>query len=210
MTQHTSHVVQLLVLTTWPLRQDFEGVALSGGRQVYVGFGGELQPGQPSSEPSLQLLQHLLLVGHIGHVDQEYNHGSRFIHEELLRRCETLADRVIKLFRNDKRIYPHLLIWPSDTVRATDDTQFSGVIFTELSEDPALRKEEVKNAILRTAAFAALVTEQLETDIRMIFESGHGTRTWRLPIKNHGDIQILGRAVQHDNAESIGVLWKAN
>jgi len=114
------------------------------------------------------------------------------------------------MFRKDKRIYPTLLIWPSDSVKAVDGTQFTGVIFTELSEDPTLRKEEIKNSILSTAAFAALVTEQLETDIRMIFESGHGTRTWRLPIRNHGDIQILGRAVQRDNAESIGVLWKAN
>lgn len=114
------------------------------------------------------------------------------------------------MFRRQKRIYPTLLIWPADTVKATDGTQFSGVVFTELPEDPARRKEEVKSAILRTGAWAALVTEQLESDIRMLFESGHGTRTWRFPIKNHGDIQILGRAVAQDNTESIGVLWQAN
>ena len=114
------------------------------------------------------------------------------------------------MFRRDKRIHPTLLVWPANTVLASDGSQFSGVIFTALAIDPEKRKEEIKNSILNAAAFAALVTEQLDTDIRMIFESGHGTRTWRLPIKNHGDIQILGRPVQSDNAESLGVLWTAN
>lgn len=114
------------------------------------------------------------------------------------------------MFRRDKYICPHILIWPASTVQATDGSQFSGTIFSELSLEPERRPLEIKQSILRTAAYAALVTEQLETDIRMIFESGHGTRTWRLPIKNHGDIQILGRAVVHDNAESLGVLWTAN
>lgn len=121
-----------------------------------------------------------------------------------------LQDQVIRMFRKDRRVYPTLLIWPADAVKAIDGSPFSGVVFTELSEDPDVRKEEIKTAMMRSLAFAALVTEQLETDVRMIFESGHGTRTWRLPIKNHGDIQILGRAVQRDNAESIGVLWTAN
>lgn len=141
---------------------------------------------------------------------QEYIHGSYFIHEELLRRCEALPTRVMRQFRKDKRIYPTLLIWPASTVKATDGTQFSGVIFTELSEDPVRRKEEIKSAILSSGAWAALVTEQLESDIRLLFESGHGTRTWRMPIKDNGGFQILGRAVARDNAESLGVLWVAN
>lgn len=193
------------------MRYELEGVALSRRHNLDLGLDRKLQPGQPGNEPATQLLQLLLLVVHIEYVAQEYIHGSYFIHEELLRRCEPLADRVIQLFRRDKRIYPTLLIWPANSVKATDGTQFTGVVFTELSEDPAQRKEEIKNSILRTAAFAALVTEQLgEEAIRLIFESGHGTRTWRLPIKDHGGVKILGRAVQHDNTESLGVLWKAN
>lgn len=116
----------------------------------------------------------------------------------------------MKHFRRDKLIMPTLLIWPADTVKSLDGNMFSGVIFTELSADETVRKQEVKDSILRTAAFAALVTEQLSDAVRMIFESGHGTRTWRLPIKNHGNVQVLERMPPRDNTESLGVLWKAN
>lgn len=143
-------------------------------------------------------------------VDQEYIQTGRFIHDELLRRCEPLTAKVIQMFRRDKLIHPTLLIWPADTVKTTDGNFFSGVIFTELPKEAEARKQEIKNAILRTAAFAALVTEQVDSDIRMVFESGHGTRTWRLPIKDYGGIQVLERTPPRDNAESLGVLWKAN
>lgn len=143
-------------------------------------------------------------------MDKEYIQSGRFIHDELIRRCAPLTIKVIQQFRRDKRIHPTLLIWPTDVVQATDGNLFSGVIFTELSLDAETRKVEVRESILRTVAFAALLTEQLDDAVRLIFESGHGTRTWRLPIKNYGGVQVLDRIEPRDNAESIGVLWTAN
>lgn len=143
-------------------------------------------------------------------MDKEYIQSGRFIHDELLRRCEPLADKVMAQFKRDRCIHPTLLIWPTDTVRTTSGDYFSGVVFTELVQEPDKRRQDVRDAIIRTAAFAALLTEQLETDIRLIFESEHGTRTWRLPIKNYGGVQVLERSKPRDNAESIGVLWTAN
>lgn len=147
---------------------------------------------------------------HSAGVDQEYIQTGRFIHDELMRRCGPLTDTVMKHFRRDKLILPTLLIWPADSVRSLDGNMFSGVIFTELSADAETRKQEIKDSILRTAAFAALVTEQLPDAVRIIFESGHGTRTWRLPIKDYGGVQVLERTPPRDNTESLGVLWKAN
>lgn len=87
---------------------------------------------------------------------------------------------------------------------------FSGAVFSDLPTDPALRKERVKNAVTQTGAYALLVAEQLEGEVRAIFESQHGSRTWRLPLKDHGDVRVLGTPVVRDNAESIGVLWTAS
>ena len=143
-------------------------------------------------------------------MDKEYIQSGRFIHVALVKRCEPLTAKVIQQFRRDKRIHPTLLIWPTDTVQATDGNLFSGVIFTDLTLDAEARKLEVRDSILRTVAFAALLTEQLDGAVRLIFESGHGTRTWRLPIKNYGGVQVLERLRPRDNAESIGVLWTAN
>lgn len=143
-------------------------------------------------------------------MDRNYIASERFIHDELLRRAEGGVSKIPDLWRTDKRIYPTILLWPSDTVRATDGTRFSGLIFRELSTDPAVRLSEIKVAKEKCDAYAVLLTEQLETDVRSIFESMHGTRTWRYPIRNHGDVQILGRPSIRDNAESVGVLWTAN
>lgn len=143
-------------------------------------------------------------------MDKEYIQSGRFIHDELLRRCEGLTDKVMQIFRRDRAIHPTLLVWPIDTVKSTEGKSFSGVIFTELSHEPDKRRQEVRDSILRTAAFAALLTEQVEGSVRLIFESGHGTRTWRLPIKNYGGVQVLERQAPRDNIESIGMLWRAN
>ena len=143
-------------------------------------------------------------------MDQEYIQSGRFIHDELLRRCTRAVEKLYDVWRTDRRIYPSLLLWPNHSVQATNGERFSGVVFAELPEDVAARKEEVRSAVARCDAFGVLVTEQLDDCVRVIFESSNGTRTWRLQIKDHGDTQILGRPTVSDNAESVGVLWKAN
>ncbi len=147
---------------------------------------------------------------HSNPVDKEYIRDGRFIHDELLRRCDGLPAKATLLFRRDRCIHPTLLIWPADTVQATDGKSFSGVIFTSLPPDKEARRQLVRDAIIRATAFAAVLTEQLDDCIRIIFESAHGTRTWRLPIKNFGGIQVLAFEPPSDNTESIGVLWAAS
>ena len=95
-------------------------------------------------------------------------------------------------------------------LKTTTGGQFSGVVYKELPPVKEERRKAIYEAVSACDACAILVVEQLEHDVRAIFESTHGTRTWRLPIKEHGDVQILGRATAHDNADSIGALWHAN
>lgn len=134
----------------------------------------------------------------------------QFIHDELVARCLNTVDQMKELWRGFKRIHPTLLIWPADSVRTTTKERFSGVIFTELPDDPAARRSAIIDAAKRCNAYGLLLTEQLEHDVRLIFESESGTRTWRFPIKNHGDVQVLGEPVSKVNTESIGIRWRAN
>jgi hypothetical protein len=143
-------------------------------------------------------------------VSKEYILSERFIHDELRRRCEAALPTLYNHWRKDRRIYPYLLMWPNDTVRTRSGDSFNGVVFTELSMDATERKEQVKRAAGECNAYGLMLTEQLEDAVRVIFETEHGTRTWRLPINDHGDVQVLGAPVVKDNAESIGVLWTAN
>jgi hypothetical protein len=102
-----------------------------------------------------------------------------------------------------------LLLWPQDAVRTSTGDAFSGVLFTELPEELVARKEAIKAAANDCAAYALLLTEQLDEAVRLIFETVNGTRTWRFPIQRRGDTQVLGRPAFEDNVESIGLRWSA-
>lgn len=132
-----------------------------------------------------------------------------FIHNELLRRATAAVDRIPELWRTDGHIQACLLLWPEDSVRTADGGEHSGLIFAELPGEET-RKAFVQKASERCGAYAVLVVEQLPDCVRAIFESTHGTETWRLPLKDHGGVKILGAAVRKSNTESVGVLWHAN
>lgn len=143
-------------------------------------------------------------------MDTEYLRSERFIHTELIARCLNTVTQIGALWKEFKKIYPTLLIWPTDSVKTTTKERFSGVVFTELPDDPELRRIRIVEAAKQCNAYGLLLTEQLEQDVRLILETRHGTRTWRYPIKHHGDIQVLGAPIVRDNAESIGIKWRAN
>lgn len=143
-------------------------------------------------------------------MDRDYIRTGRFIHDELRRRASQAVAKIPELWRSDRRIYPTILLWPSTSVRTTDREQFSGVVFCELPEDPALRPQFIAKAVATCDAYGILVTEEVEGAVRSVFETQHGTETWRLPIKDHGGARVLGAAARRTNAESIGVLWQKN
>jgi hypothetical protein len=161
-------------------------------------------------ELRFQQLQQPSVSVHSWHVEASYIASERFIHDELARRCAHSAEQVLVFWRTYHRIYPTLLLWPSSTIKTVTGEKFSGVIFTELPEAPEARRAAIVAAANRCKAYGLLLTEQLDQAVRLIFESECGTRTWRFPIKNHGDIQVLGTPTLRDNVESIGIRWKAN
>lgn len=114
------------------------------------------------------------------------------------------------MWRADRRVYSTILLWPTDEVRTTTGGKFTGTIFAELPDfaDATARLIYLKKAAEQCDAYALLVTEQLPEAVRSIFETKHGTVTWRLPIKDYGGAKVLGAAARRANAESLGVLWQ--
>ncbi len=143
-------------------------------------------------------------------MDKEYYASERFIHDELQRRAAQSVAKIPDLWRDAKRIFPTLLLWPTDAVPTTAGDKFSGVVLVELPDSLADRLSAVRKATKDCGAYAVLVVEEVGDAVRAIFETQHGTETWRLPIKDHGGVRVLGAAVKRSNVESIGVLWKAN
>ncbi len=143
-------------------------------------------------------------------MDLEHIRNGRFIHVELLRRAEHSVAKIPDLWRDSKRIYPTLLMWPTDEVKLKTGGSHTGLVFAEIPEEQTDRQAYIKRAVDLCGAYALLVVEEVEGAVRAIFESEHGTETWRLPIKDHGGVRVLGVAARSTNTESIGVLWHAN
>lgn len=143
-------------------------------------------------------------------MDPEHIRSGRFIHVELLRRAEHSVAKITDLWRESKRIYPTLLMWPTDEVKLKNGGSHTGLIFAEMPEEQADRPAFIKRAVADCDAYALLVVEEVAGAVRAIFESEHGTETWRLPIKDHGGVRVLGAAARSTNTESLGVLWHAN
>ena len=139
----------------------------------------------------------------------DYTSNAPSLHDVLLLKASGVIPAVFVNWKENRRIEPTLLLWPLHDVVTTSGATAS-LVTVELPEDRALRKAKIIEAARACDAYGLLLTEQLEDSVRMIFESEQGTRTWRFPIKPHGDISILGLPSCKDNTESIGVRWKAN
>lgn len=140
---------------------------------------------------------------------KDYNPNALSLHDVLLLKAANVIPVVFSVWKECHRIDPILLLWPlQDVVTTTGDT--ASLVAVDLPIDKVQRKAKIKEAALACDAYGLLLTEQLEDSVRMILESEQGTRTWRFPIKPHGDISVLGPPSCRDNAESIGIRWTAN
>ena len=143
-------------------------------------------------------------------MNQEHIRSERFIHDELLTRAAVAVGRIPEMWKEQKRIFPIILLWPTTQVKAQKGEWHTGVVFDLLPEDAELRPAHIKKVTATCDAYAVLVVEELPNVVRAVFESEHGTETWRLPIKDHGGVRVLGVAARSSNTESIGVRWHAN
>jgi hypothetical protein len=142
-------------------------------------------------------------------VPTEYTPDASRLHAGLLLLAAKLIPTVLDLWREHKSIEPTLLLWPKHPVK-TITGEPASLVTVDLPQDADQRHAKIIEVAKACDAYGLLLIEQLDDDVRMIFESEQGTRTWRFPIKNHGDVRILGRPSHKDNAESIGVRWTAN
>lgn len=140
---------------------------------------------------------------------EEYTPLVGNLHVVLLRTAASLIPTVFDLWREHKSIEPTLLLWPIRNV-VTIEGKTASLVTVDLPKDADQRKTKILEAARACNAYGLLLTEQLEDAVRMILESEQGTRTWRFPIKRHGDVSVLGQPSYKDNTESIGVRWKAN
>jgi len=129
------------------------------------------------------------------------------MYRELCKQAEDGQQSIPELWSNNRRIRPHLLLWPSEAVKfrgqLTED-----VLPFDMPGDRSEWPELLLDRVLDSKACALLLVEQREQAVVAIFESPRGTTSWHYPIKDHGDLKILGPPVKKTDVESVGLLWR--
>lgn len=131
----------------------------------------------------------------------------RFIHDDLVRYTEGGIEKIYEMWKKDKKVPPFFLSWPANPVAAFDGTKLDGVCTLELPENKSKWSSLMKKAVQLTDAYAILLCEQRQEDVRVILESGHGTKSWTMPIQRRADVLFLGKPTTKVDTESIGLLW---
>jgi len=139
----------------------------------------------------------------------DYYTSERFIHDELARRAEKGLSGLYKTWKTHRKIEPFLITWPADDKEASSGGKISGPCVLDLPTDNRdIWHDLMLGAIQATNAYAILVTEQRESDVRVVFESRHGALCWTIPIIRSGDVDVLKRPIVSTDGEHIGLLWK--
>jgi hypothetical protein len=136
--------------------------------------------------------------------------SERFIHMCLLVEAEAMVAYVNEAWKDTGGHLPCLgFAWPAEHLYVKNDV-IKDMVTTTFSDAPSMRSVELRDFVRLSKAYALLVIEQRTQDVKIIFESMHGSRSWTLKIEQHGDAKVLSKPTVVDNNESIGLLWRKN
>lgn len=156
----------------------------------------------------LQRLQKLFWTGHHPLVElREYIVSEKFIWDDLVLRGEEAVKKVRDQWRHSKTVQRALIAWPAEYVVADNGTLVRDVVSLAIPEGMPTFNAAVELAKV-AKAYALLLVERIGDDVRVILESHHGTRSWKMPIRRHGDVTVLEKEEAATDSESIGVLWR--
>jgi hypothetical protein len=133
--------------------------------------------------------------------------SERFIHMDLTRLAEAGIKSLYETWKTEKKISPFLITWPGEAVMTDDGVAITGPCHMEMPVDKSKWNDMIVNAIKRTSAYAILLVEQRDSDVRAILESPHGSKCWTIPIVKSGDALILGKQDVTTDKEHLGLLW---
>lgn len=131
-------------------------------------------------------------------------------HHQLCRRVSESIKSIHKSFLRDKKIAPFIMTWPSTPIIDDYGKRIDNPCILELPDDQSKWTKLMLKAIDRTDAYALLLIEQREKDVRAILETTEGARCWLMPIAHSGDVTRLGVARITNDRECLGLLWQKN
>ena len=139
-------------------------------------------------------------------MQQDYLKDEEIIWKDLIARAELALRSVRARWRKEKHFPRAIIAWPGEPVR-DDEGQLVEVVFMDVPEKVEIHKV-LRTLTQRVKPYAILYIEPASTCIKIILESPHGARCWVMPIRRHGDVNVLEKEIATVNQESLGLLWR--
>lgn len=131
----------------------------------------------------------------------------KFIWDDLIADGKKMIGMVREMWRKDRKIPRMMFSWPSEHLESVEGKTVTHIVSFAVPKE--LNTFEAAVGMTKaTKAYALLLVEQEESDVRILLESFHGTRCWRLPIRRHGDIDVLEKENASEDTETLGILWR--
>ena len=140
-------------------------------------------------------------------VKLSYFTSERFIHDALRDQADQLVDRAREEWKKSKRVLPVAISWPSEHLKSDDGKTITHAVICPLNQLKDSREAVVRRLSERTKAYGLFLLERRGDEIRALFETRHGARDWKIPLKLHGDVLVAGMTTIRDDADCIGLLW---
>lgn len=141
-------------------------------------------------------------------MDTKYYTSERFIWDNIKQAAEGGIPSIYDSWKKSGRIDPFIISWPSERVLDDNNLPIEDACLLDLPRNQSKWAQTIGGFVMRTKAYALLLTEQKEREVSVILESHHGTRSWSIPILSSGDVRVLGEARTADDKDSLGILWR--
>jgi hypothetical protein len=158
----------------------------------------------PTKKLVPQLLEKLRPTVHDASVSQVL----AAIWAELIVKTQATADKVREIWAKQRTMKNVLVGWVSEPIKDRRGDVITDSIVMDLPDGPVDQKL-VATFAKKIRAYAILLVERKEREIRLTLESPQGCRVWTLPLVRHGDIWALGKTVVDTKpTETLGILLK--
>lgn len=142
-------------------------------------------------------------------MDLEYFTSERFIHADLLKASQQVIDQAIQLWENGERPTAYAIAWPARTILTNSGVPLQGAVILELPTQVD-RRQVLGQFVKRTSAYGLLVLEIEGKVLTALFESIHGTRSWKATVERHADRLVFGNQKTKDDVDTLNLLWSPN
>ena len=138
-----------------------------------------------------------------------YIASEQFIHDDLVARSDQMIEKLYDIWRDHKGIPSFAHAWSAESVPTVDGKRVNEVTTYLPNDDAKAARNQVLLLLERSKAYGMLIVDSSDPEeIRAYFESMHGSKTWRIGIKHHGDTKVLSRPTTLIDSGELGLLWK--